>query len=445
MKYYPNSNFKTDTYHLKDSFKEQLMIARKAGVFVNEVRKLNNLPYARKLKGSTSLREIFEDNRADFKVKYAKKLRPSIIESIDSFLGCGDFTKGFSYYECPKCGDFHIVAHTCKSRFCPKCGKKLRDKIALNVAKKLLKISHRQLVFTIPFELRKYFRLERKFLSDIFTWVKDVLYMTLKDKAKIKFREEKRQLGFISFIHTYGRDLKWHPHIHVLFAESFMTKDGEFKKFDFLPFEYIRKSFLYYVVKMMRKSLKGNEHYDEFKRDVDIVLARLKDGTYFYGKKTNFESSTRSMKKLALYLSRYCSHPSLSERRILSYNKETKEVTWFYDPHEDDTQEDEEKKLGRQIITESAESFISKLIIHIQDKGFQSIRYYGFYSNKSKIKPKSVTKLFSNANLEEYILRLERKFGILYAFGFNPLLCKCGTEMEYRREMSYIPSVDDST
>jgi len=189
------------------------------------------------------------------------------------------------------------------------------------------------------------------------------------------------------------------------------------------------------------KKLRNNEHWNEFKKDSVIVLNRLKNGAYFYGRKTDFSSSYYSMKKIAKYLARYCSHPSISERRILKYDSKKSEVTRFFDPHEDDTQEDETKLIGRQYITESALKFMERLVIHIPDEGFKSIRYYGFYSNKGKIKPVG-EKLFSSKDLEEQILHLQWKFGILYSFGFNPLLCECGTEMIYSYEKSYTPGVD---
>lgn len=45
-------------------------------------------------------------------------------------------------------------------------------------------------------------------------------------------------------------------------------------------------------------------------------------------------------------------------------------------------------------------------------------------------------KLFSTSEIEDYVLRLKWKYGLLYAFGYNPLLCECGTEMIYNEEMS---------
>ena len=98
----------------------------------------------------------------------------------------------------------------------------------------------------------------------------------------------------------------------------------------------------------------------------------------------------------------------------------------------------EEEKIGKQVITESVFKFIERLIIHIPDKGFQQVRYYGFYSNKAN--PKSVfsKKLFTQKDVDEYILRLKWKYGLLYAFGYDPLLCECGATMVYNYEMSYI-------
>ena len=48
-------------------------------------------------------------------------------------------------------------------------------------------------------------------------------------------------------------------------------------------------------------------------------------------------------------------------------------------------------------------------------------------------------KLFSTKDIDKMILNLEWKHGLLYAFGYNPLICECGTEMIYNYEKSYFP------
>jgi hypothetical protein len=84
------------------------------------------------------------------------------------------------------------------------------------------------------------------------------------------------------------------------------------------------------------------------------------------------EDSKVKTKEISAYIARYASHPAISESRIIDVDYETKKVTWYYAPHEDDGLEEEDKKMGRQIITEDAFDFIKRLIIHIPDKHFIS-------------------------------------------------------------------------
>lgn len=441
---YRNSDFLNDLYYRRQEFAELISKAKRSGnpVFINTVRKLNNCRWARQINGDISIQDIFIDEFDNF-LSDNKNLtiRKSVIDNVEKMKKCGNFDYGYIFYECPNCNNFHIQGFTCKSRFCPRCGKKYRDKIGTKVASKLLKVKHRQLVFTIPFELRTFFRRHRQLLSLLFKAVNLTLTETLKSKGKMVYKKEKRKLGFISFLHTYGRDMKRHPHIHVLYAEKFMREDGTLGNFYYLSFEAIRKRFLYTILNLLQEELKqlDEKTYKLFLKKKAIVLARCKEGSYFYGKTAYGEGySIQSAKATAKYIARYASHPAISERRIIKRDKENKKVTWFYDPHEDDLRE-ESAKIGRQTITEHVYDFIKRLIIHIPENNFSQIRYYGFYSNKFSKKDALFNKLFSSKDIENMILKLKRKFGLLYSFGYNPLMCECGYEMIYNEEKSFFP------
>ena len=146
----------------------------------------------------------------------------------------------------------------------------------------------------------------------------------------------------------------------------------------------------------------------------------------------------KDMKSLTNYVARYASHPAISERRILSLDALNNTVTWYYDPHEDDDVDCEENKKGRQIITEDVFSFMEKLITHIPTKGFQQVRYYGFYSNKFKDKI-SNNKLFSDAQLTKMLDNTKWVKGLMNSFGYDPTLCVCGSQMYINYELSYYP------
>ena len=75
---------------------------------------------------------------------------------------------------------------------------------------KLIHTTHRHCVFTIDEELRHFFLEDRTLLDCLFSAVRScVLRMFHKDNLSEQFTP-----GFICVLHTFGRDLKWNPHIH---------------------------------------------------------------------------------------------------------------------------------------------------------------------------------------------------------------------------------------
>lgn len=436
-----NSDLSINTYYKRFADELNEVKKRSPALFYNEVRKLNNCYNARKLQGDVYVKDIFTRYWDSFKEKYISKLtRPGLIDSVETFIGCHNFDNGYLYYECPTCGDFYMMGFSCHSRLCPSCGKKYKDQRTIKVSEKCLEVPHRQFVFTIPYQLRSYFRKDRKpLLNILFKSVDESFNALLKHKAPIAYKREKRRFGYISFLHTFGRDLKWHPHIHVLLAERYITKNGDIIKFDYFSFDFLRKAFqnaLFHNVYMFYKENKSYKESQQMYKLLTTLKTEYKDGYYVYGRKFSHDkTTTRDIVELTNYIARYASHPAISERRIVKCDIINDLVTWYYDPHEDDDVEDEEKKIGRQYITEHVHTFMMKLLIHVPDKGFQQVRYYGFYANKYKGKliPK---KLFSDKELKRMKNDTIWVNGLLKAFGYNPTLCKCGTQMILNIELS---------
>ncbi|PGH22086.1 hypothetical protein RN96_02600 [Fusobacterium polymorphum] len=84
----------------------------------------------------------------------------------------------------------------------------------------ILNIPHRHILFTIPEELRPFFSYDRTLLSKL----SSPNYFTNSDIV---------HYGLITVIHTFGRDLKWNPHIHALVSLGGFTKNFTFKKLDY--------------------------------------------------------------------------------------------------------------------------------------------------------------------------------------------------------------------
>ena len=54
---------------------------------------------------------------------------------------------------------------------------------------------------------------------------------------------EKYTIEFYTFLHTFGRDLKWNPHIHVLLAEIKLT-ENKCEIWNYFSFNAIKKRFM---------------------------------------------------------------------------------------------------------------------------------------------------------------------------------------------------------
>ena len=68
--------------------------------------------------------------------------------------------------------------------------------------------------------------------------------------------------GYVMFLHSFGRDLKLNPHIHVLIAERVVDNNLNFKRFDFFNFESLRKSFMNRLLNRIYHFLKDNVSKD---------------------------------------------------------------------------------------------------------------------------------------------------------------------------------------
>ena len=119
------------------------------------------------------------------------KIRDTVIENVDKMIHCGDFKRGYAFYICEHCSRFMVSPFRCRSRFCPSCGNLYSRKRSTAMSFKLVRTSHRHCVFTIPEELRIFFRKDRSLLNLLFNiaWnyrhIKDTLVKVLSYIQKI--------------------------------------------------------------------------------------------------------------------------------------------------------------------------------------------------------------------------------------------------------------------
>lgn len=358
-----------------------------------------------------TISEILEDHWDSFCEKHSGRIRPAVLSEVGKVISCGDSSKGFAMYTCPDCGKYIIVPFRCHSRFCNTCGVAYQKDRCEVISAKLLNCKHRHVVFTIAEELRIYFRKDRRLLSLLFQSAAQTFSAWLTNMNKSR----KFKTGMVCGLHTFGRDLKWNPHIHMLVAEGALAIDGKWRNINFFPYTMLRKRWMTTLLSKMKHAL-DPELFDlhEFNRLVSKLYSDKSDGFYVHAPGTDLESTDAIVK----YVTRYIGRPVMAQSRITGYDGTY--VTYWYQRHEDDKVE---------YVTEHAFDFIKKLIIHIPEKGFNMLRYYGLYAEGPDAYPQLIRRISDSVRRHRKLF-MSWRYQLDLSFGRDPLKCECGQTME---------------
>lgn len=340
-------------------------------------------------------------------IKYTTHPRPSVMDNIDRMVHCGDPSYGGAMYGCTRCGNLKFVPFRCKSRFCPTCGNKYSIDRTTSMSFKIIHVKHRHLVFTIAEELRTYFLQDRSLLNCLFSAVRSViLHMFHKDNKSELFTP-----GFILVLHTFGRDLKWNPHIHCLLSEGGIGKSGLWRGKTHFNYVFLRNAFQTALLNELKKKLPAS-----FKKVVSSIYHNHKNGFYVHAKPNRCDPG-----QVIKYIGRYLGRPVIATSRIDQYDTENDTVTFHYNRHEDDKYVEE---------TLPVMDFINRLVQHIPEKHFKQIRYYGIYARKHIEQYRFNFAIHKSKR--KFLLSLNRwRECIALSFGYDPLQCPCcKTKME---------------
>lgn len=350
------------------------------------------------------LQQIFTDYYEE--IEYILHPRKTEMENIDKMIHCGDPSFGGAMYGCPHCGKLKFVPFRCHSRFCPTCGNKYTMDRTTSISFKLVNVTHRHCVFTIDENLREFFLKDRSLLDCLFHSVNSVITrMFFKMNKSKNFTP-----GFIMVLHTFGRDLKWNPHIHCLISEGGYSDDGFWRNVKHFDYTFLRNAFRTALLNEMESKIGSS-----FKKVKAKCYREHQQGFYVYAKPNLCDPRI-----VVKYIGRYLGRPVIATSRIDKYDGEM--VTFHYNRHEDEQYIEE---------TIPAMEFIQRLIRHIPEKHFKMIRYGGIYARHREIDSK-LYRAISKSKHHIYRSFNQWRTAILSSFGYDPLVCPdCQHRMEF--------------
>jgi hypothetical protein len=123
---------------------------------------------------------------------------------------------------CDTCGHEANSYNSCRNRHCPKCQSLSQARWIAKRQRRILPSHYFHVVFTLPAELRRLALENRKRCFDLlFEAAAQTLLALGRDPERLG-----ATLGFTAVLHTWTRDLRFHPHLHVIVTGGGLSLDG---------------------------------------------------------------------------------------------------------------------------------------------------------------------------------------------------------------------------
>jgi hypothetical protein len=159
--------------------------------------------------------EYLERFGADMPAEHKKVLR--------AIMACRTGQLGTVFYTCASCGHTHAMGRSCGNRHCPSCQQgKTKDWLEIQMAR-LLPCPYFLVTFTLPAALRAVARAnQRVCYAALFEASSEALKTLAADPKYLGAKSP----GFVGVLHTWGRTLEYHPHVHYLVPGGGVSEDG---------------------------------------------------------------------------------------------------------------------------------------------------------------------------------------------------------------------------
>jgi len=299
------------------------------------------------------LADIFRQYGPAYRQKFSDQILPSHLQAMGAIEQCRTEALGGQVYTCPECAEQQYSYHSCRNRHCPKCQNDKAQEWLRAQQDLLLPVPYFMLTFTLPAALNQIVRSNQSLLYNLLFRVSAAATQHLaKD-----LRFVGGQIGLVGILHTWGRNLAYHPHIHYLVPAGGLVTDNR----TWLP---ARKDFLL-PVKALSKIFRG-----KFRQALQKTVLFTQIPTKVWQQEWVVHCKPVGNGHTALkYLAPYVFRVAISNRRLIKL--ESDQVTFRY--RATDTGQ-------TKLCTLTAETFIHRFLQHVLPKGFVKVRYFGFFA-----------------------------------------------------------------
>ena len=355
-----------------------------------------------------------------FYPRYLEKYTPSPQQSkvANCIINCKTGAYGANVSMCEDCGHLQIHYNSCRNRCCPMCQALPKEKWMDKRREDVLEAPYFHVVFTVPQELNPLIYSNQQILYDtMYHCVSETINELTEDTKHLGAR-----VGYICVLHTWGSEMNFHPHIHVILLGGGLTVKNQWRDKGeefFLP------------VKVMSKLFRG-KYMDELKSLYEAKKLQFHGSSEKYRNRYTFKEllnlcygkdwvphckkTFNGAQSVINYLGKYTHRIAISNHRIIRMDEDT--VTYYVKDYREEGKWKE--------FTISGIEFIRRFLMHVPPKRFVRIRHYGLLCTRSKTRYMTLCR--NLLGCKQYLSRLksmETPQMLETLYGIKVTVCKC--------------------
>jgi hypothetical protein len=337
-------------------------------------------------------------------------------ENFQKVLDCRTLALGAEVYASDS-GERKSFPHTYKSRACSSCGQRATLCWQHEADARLPDIPYAGVLFTMPSDFWPIFQQNRHLLDSLPTLGAGVL----QDWAEERYGAE---VAVLVVCHTFGGDLKFNPHLHILVSTVGLHKSGRRLVSDVhFPKDAMMRNWRYALLDYLTMALESGQLASEkSKSQLRALFQEHRDRWWKAGVRY-----LQSKNAFSRYISRYLRRPPLATSRLLP--SEEQKVRFLT----------KDRELGQSVITSYTDrELIARLADQVPDRYRHAVRYFGLLAPRSFGKSYAVFWALLGQRRRPRPGRIPWAQSIRATFGRDPLLDSEGERMYW---MGRIPPV----
>jgi hypothetical protein len=306
------------------------------------------------------LADVLSAHWPAYGAKFGRLLPPEQRAAVRAILRCRTSALGGQLYRCG-CGREHYAYHSCQHRACPRCG---QDDAAVWLAHqrtRLLPVPYFLVTLTVPAELREPIRAARQ------EWYGALLKEgagALQDLAA-QAKHLGAELGLTAVLQTWTRDLRYHPHVHLLVPGGGLTAN---------QLRWVRVQDPQFFLPQVKLAARFKGRLQAWLQAEQPEWFQQVPAKVWWVKWVADVQPVGSGEAALNYLANYLCQPPLRESQIETWDAQR--VTFRY----------RDNGGTPKRVTVTAPEFVRRVLQHVLPKGFQRVRHYGWLGAAAKAK-----------------------------------------------------------